>query len=79
LFGKAKYLELRRNFSGALDVINEAVVLFSQSIPALLEKMKLQVALQDWEQAVDTAQRWSIYVFMHYAHTMSQWRIQKSG
>lgn len=57
LFGKAKYLETRRNFFGALDAINEAVVHFPQSIPALIEKMKLQVALQDWDQAVDSANR----------------------
>lgn len=33
------------------------IVLQPNFIPAFIEKMKLQVALKDWEQAVDTAGR----------------------
>ena len=36
--------------------------------PALVEKMKIQLALQDWEQTMDVAQRFSdvfIYFTMH--------------
>ena len=57
LFGKAQYLSMRFNFSSALEVLNEAVASYEGFIPALVEKMKLQLALQDWEQAMETAQR----------------------
>ncbi len=60
LFGKAKYNEMRRNFSGALDVISQAIVAVPNFLPALIEKMKLQLALQDWEQTVETAHRFKI-------------------
>lgn len=33
------------------------IVLQPTFIPAFIEKMKLQVALKDWEQAIDTASR----------------------
>ncbi|XP_020612885.1 tetratricopeptide repeat protein 21B-like [Orbicella faveolata] len=57
LFGKAKYLETKNNFSGALELINQAVVGYPDFIPALIEKMRLQLALQDWDQTLETAQR----------------------
>lgn len=57
LFGKAKYLELRRSFELALDITSRAVVSYSNFLPGLIEKMKLQLALQDWEQSIDTARR----------------------
>lgn len=57
LLGKSRFLELRRNFSGALEVVNQVVVGFSGFLPALIEKMKLQLALQDWDQTIETAQR----------------------
>ncbi|CAH3123731.1 unnamed protein product [Pocillopora meandrina] len=57
LLGKAKYLETKNNFSGALELINQAVVGYPDFIPALIEKMKLQLALQDWDQTLETAQR----------------------
>jgi len=33
---------------------------FPNFIPAFIKKMKLQLALQDWEQAVETAHRLSM-------------------
>uniref|UniRef100_A0A663ESB3 Tetratricopeptide repeat protein 21B n=1 Tax=Aquila chrysaetos chrysaetos TaxID=223781 RepID=A0A663ESB3_AQUCH len=45
LLGKAQYFEVRQNYSGALETVNQII------------KMKLQLALQDWEQAVETAHR----------------------
>ncbi|KAJ7369317.1 Tetratricopeptide repeat protein 21B, partial [Desmophyllum pertusum] len=53
----AKYLETKNNFSGALELINQAVVGYPDFIPALIEKMRLQLALQDWDQTLETAQR----------------------
>uniref|UniRef100_S4RS46 Tetratricopeptide repeat domain 21B n=1 Tax=Petromyzon marinus TaxID=7757 RepID=S4RS46_PETMA len=57
LMGKAKYFELKHNYSGALEVINQAIVAFPSFLPALVEKMRLQLALQDWEQTLETGQR----------------------
>ena len=36
----------------------QAVVAFPNFLPALIEKMKIQMALQDWEQTVETAHRY---------------------
>ena len=58
MFGKAKFLEMRRNFTGALELINQAVVSYHNFVPALIEKMKIQLALQDWEQTREVADRW---------------------
>ena len=60
LFGKCQYFYLRHNFSHALEQTNMAVASFPSFLPALVEKMRVQLALQDWEQAVDTAHR---YIF----------------
>jgi tetratricopeptide repeat protein 21B len=57
LLGHSHYLMNRHNFSGALDVLNEAIVTYQNFLPAFLEKMKVQVAMREWEQAVETAQR----------------------
>ncbi|XP_078334494.1 tetratricopeptide repeat protein 21B-like isoform X3 [Crassostrea virginica] len=57
LLGKAKYLEMRHNFTGALEQINQLIVTYPGFMPALIEKMKLQLNLQDWDQAIETAQR----------------------
>ena len=58
LFGKSKFFLQRYNFSHALDVVNQVVAGKEGFIPGLIEKMKLQLALQDWEQAIETAQRY---------------------
>ncbi len=57
LFGKSKFLLLRCNFSHSLEMLNQAVASFPGFLPSLMEKMKILLALQDWEQAVDTARR----------------------
>ena len=57
LFGKARFYVLRYNFSHALEVLNQVVAGHPGFLPALVEKMKVQLALQDWEQAVETAHR----------------------
>ncbi|XP_033124188.1 tetratricopeptide repeat protein 21B-like [Anneissia japonica] len=57
MLGRTRLLMMRCNFSGALDVVNQAVVSFPGSIPALIEKMRVQLAQGDWEQALDTANR----------------------
>ncbi|XP_025066743.1 tetratricopeptide repeat protein 21B isoform X2 [Alligator sinensis] len=57
LLGKAQYFEVRQNYSGALETVNQIIANFPNFLPAFIKKMKLQLALQDWEQAVETAQR----------------------
>ena len=48
---------MRRNYPAALDLISQAVVSFPNFLPALVEKMKIQLAMNDWDQTVETAQR----------------------
>ena len=57
LFGKCRFYYLRHNFSHALEVANVGVASHPNFLPALIEKMRVLLALQDWEQAVETAQR----------------------
>ncbi|XP_064595299.1 tetratricopeptide repeat protein 21B-like isoform X2 [Liolophura sinensis] len=57
LLGKAKHMEMRHNYSGSLELVNQVIVAYSGFTPALIEKMKLQLALQDWDQTVETGQR----------------------
>ncbi|KAM5280322.1 tetratricopeptide repeat protein 21B [Ctenodactylus gundi] len=57
LLGKTQCLEMRQNYSGALETVNQIIVNFPGFLPAFVKKMKLQLALQDWDQMVDTAQR----------------------
>lgn len=50
-------LEMRQNYSGALETVSQIIVNFPNFLPAFEKKMKLQLALQDWDQTVETAQR----------------------
>lgn len=56
-FGYAKYREMRSNFSQALEYVNRVLAVKSDYLPAVLENMKLQLCMQDWEQCEDVAQR----------------------
>ncbi|KAM6178880.1 tetratricopeptide repeat protein 21B [Rhynchocyon petersi] len=57
LLGKAQCLEMRQNYSGAMETVNLIIVNFPSFLPAFIKKMKLQLALLDWDQTVETAQR----------------------
>ncbi|XP_004703829.1 tetratricopeptide repeat protein 21B isoform X1 [Echinops telfairi] len=57
LLGKAQCLEMRQNFVGALETLNQITLNFPSFLPALVKKMKLQLTLQEWDQTVETAQR----------------------
>ncbi|XP_069907106.1 tetratricopeptide repeat protein 21A isoform X3 [Oryctolagus cuniculus] len=57
LMGKARYLMTQQNYSGALEVVNQLTVASGSFLPALILKMRLFLAQQDWEQAVETAHR----------------------
>uniref|UniRef100_A0A2K6ETT0 Tetratricopeptide repeat domain 21B n=1 Tax=Propithecus coquereli TaxID=379532 RepID=A0A2K6ETT0_PROCO len=68
LLGKAQCLEMRQNYSGALDTVNQMIVNFPSFLPAFVKKMKLQLALQDWDQTVETAQS---YLALWYDNLIS--------
>ncbi|KAA3677554.1 tetratricopeptide repeat protein 21B [Paragonimus westermani] len=55
--GKARYFQWSRAYMSAMDVVNIVIVNFPKYIPALIEKMRLQLTLKDWDQAIDVAQR----------------------
>ena len=57
VLGKARYYYLRHNFSHALELAGQAIAAHPRFLPALVEKMRVHLALQDWEQAMETAQR----------------------
>ncbi|XP_058144822.1 tetratricopeptide repeat protein 21A isoform X1 [Dasypus novemcinctus] len=57
LLGKATYLMTQQNYSGALEVASQACVAAAHFLPALVLKMRLFLARQDWEQTVETGQR----------------------
>lgn len=54
LFGKAKYYELCGHFDDANQALSTLVVVYQKFTPPLVEKMKVELCLQDWEQADDT-------------------------
>jgi len=57
LLGKARCLEKKRRFRDALEVLNQLVVTYDWFLPALTEKARLLMVLNDWDQAVEVAQR----------------------
>ncbi|XP_036122537.1 tetratricopeptide repeat protein 21A isoform X3 [Molossus molossus] len=57
LMGKATYHMTQQNYSGALEVVNQITVISGSFLPAWVLKMKLFLALQDWEQTVETGHR----------------------
>jgi len=58
LLGQAQHQVNRHTFSGALKTLNQTILSYQEFLPPYLDKMKVQIALQEWEQAVETAQRW---------------------
>ncbi|XP_013370524.1 PREDICTED: tetratricopeptide repeat protein 21A isoform X2 [Chinchilla lanigera] len=57
LMGKATYLMMQQNYSGALDAVNQISTASGSFLPALVLKMRLFLAQQDWEQMIETAYR----------------------
>ncbi|KAL1006258.1 hypothetical protein UPYG_G00069850 [Umbra pygmaea] len=57
LMGKVKYFMDRHNFTESLEVVNQILASYSDFLPALTLKMRLFLALLDWEQSLDTASR----------------------
>ncbi|XP_077929537.1 tetratricopeptide repeat protein 21A isoform X2 [Halichoerus grypus] len=57
LMGKATYFMLQQNYTGALEVVNQITVTSGSFLPALVLKMRLFLAQQDWEQTVEIGHR----------------------
>ncbi|XP_057410082.1 tetratricopeptide repeat protein 21A isoform X2 [Balaenoptera acutorostrata] len=57
LMGKATYFMMLQNYSGALEVVNQITVAWGSFLPALVLKMRLFLARQDWERTVETGHR----------------------
>ncbi|XP_060983796.1 tetratricopeptide repeat protein 21A isoform X1 [Dama dama] len=57
LMGKVMYFMMLQNYSGALEVVNHITVTYGSFLPALVLKMRLFLARQDWEQTVEMGHR----------------------
>ncbi|XP_073437605.1 tetratricopeptide repeat protein 21A isoform X3 [Dendrobates tinctorius] len=57
IIGKAECLMMQKNYSGALDMINQTIVSYPKFTAALVLKMKYVIAMQDWDQSLEIAQR----------------------
>ncbi|XP_056375625.1 tetratricopeptide repeat protein 21A isoform X2 [Hyla sarda] len=57
IIGKAECLMMQKNYSGALDVINQTIISFPKFKAALTLKMEYVLAMQDWDQSLEIAQR----------------------
>ncbi|XP_045392345.1 tetratricopeptide repeat protein 21A isoform X2 [Lemur catta] len=57
LMGKATYFMMQQNYSEALEVVTQITVASESFLPALVLKMRLFLARQDWEQTVEMGHR----------------------
>lgn len=57
LLGLAYNFELNHRFEMAIEKLNLAIAISPNWIPAFVEKMKVVVAVPDWDQAQDIANR----------------------
>ncbi|XP_012311059.2 tetratricopeptide repeat protein 21A isoform X3 [Aotus nancymaae] len=57
LMGKASYFMMQQNYSEALEVVNQIIVTSGSFLPALILKMQLFLARQDWERTVEMGHR----------------------
>ena len=56
-FQQVMYFTMLQNYSGALEVVNQITVTCGSFLPALVLKMQLFLARQDWEQTVEMGHR----------------------
>ena len=56
-FQQVMYFMMLQNYSGALEVVNQITVTCGSFLPALVLKMRLFLARQDWEQTVEMGHR----------------------
>ncbi|KAG6540818.1 hypothetical protein Mapa_017795 [Marchantia paleacea] len=56
LLGRAYYYELKDEFAKAMDELNQVIVAYPWYLPALCEKGRLGMLLQDWDLVRETSQ-----------------------
>ncbi|BBN03618.1 hypothetical protein MPTK1_2g24910 [Marchantia polymorpha subsp. ruderalis] len=56
LIGRAYYYELKDEFAKAIDELNQVIVAYPWYLPALCEKGRLGMLLQDWDLVQETSQ-----------------------
>ncbi|CAG0921103.1 unnamed protein product [Notodromas monacha] len=57
MMGIAKFFEFCHQFDKAVEFLNQVVAVYTSFLPPLIEKMKLALAVLDWDQARDMANR----------------------
>lgn len=57
LLGLSKYLETCHDFFTSMDKQNQILAILPNWVPAIVEKMKVSLSTQDWDQATDLALR----------------------
>lgn len=57
LMGKVKCLEMQNNTTQAIELVSKIIVANNKFVPALMEKMRLQLVSGGWEEAYSTASR----------------------
>ncbi|XP_055505957.1 tetratricopeptide repeat protein 21B-like [Leucoraja erinacea] len=64
LMGKVYYLLKKQNFLVALETVNQIIATNPTFLPALVLKMKLFLAQNNWDQTLETAKRQVLYMFI---------------
>ncbi|XP_043587866.1 tetratricopeptide repeat protein 21B-like [Bombus pyrosoma] len=57
LLGSAKYKQQRGDYTGAISTLNSLIVRYPKLCLPLVEKLCNQLALKDWDQVLETANR----------------------
>ena len=55
--GLIKIKEKENDMSGAMTILNQLIVKYPNSLPPLIEKMKIQLVSNDWDLTVEVANR----------------------
>eukprot|EP00826_Nyctotherus_ovalis_P013769 TRINITY_DN1376_c0_g6_i1.p1 TRINITY_DN1376_c0_g6~~TRINITY_DN1376_c0_g6_i1.p1 ORF type:complete len:1241 (-),score=463.36 TRINITY_DN1376_c0_g6_i1:317-4039(-) len=67
LLAMAKTLEVEKKFKDSLSVLSDVTVVYKDLVPALLEKARLLIYLNEWDQVIDAVQKASANKFAKVA------------
>ena len=59
MLGKARYHFNNYQYIQAIEVINSALVPMATCIPLCIEKMRIELALNEWDIVIETAKRYN--------------------
>ena len=66
VLGKARYHFNNYQYIQAIEVINSALIPMGTCIPLYIEKMKIELALNEWDVVIETAKRsFIIFLFIY--------------